>query len=158
MPTHTGPTERSPRWQFRKKKKLDKRRKRRREDLETNKFTTVSTTKEPDESLLWTEKQKYEQDKRKWEQREAKFKLVELAKQKTREKEGRAKALTKKRWQDTLMTLPILAPSFSINDDDKTCTKSPFKTFVQPANDASSSPLRKATYRERFLLRKQSKQ
>ncbi|CEP19060.1 hypothetical protein [Parasitella parasitica] len=157
MSLQTKPTERLPRWQFRKKKKVEKRRKKRQANAEATKSTMIPTIKEPDTSLLLAEKQKYEQEKRTWEQRETKFKLVELAKQKAREKEERAKALTQKRWQDTLMTLPMLAPSFSIDAEIKTSSKGPFMTFVQPASDATSSRLRKTTYRERFLQRKRNK-
>ncbi|KAK4520926.1 uncharacterized protein ATC70_006809 [Mucor velutinosus] len=158
------PDERIPRWQFRKKKKLEARRKKRQEHVEKHKHTNIPIAKEAAEfssSIAIAEKQKYEQDKRNWEEREGQFKLVELAKKKAREREERAKALAQKRWQDTLMTLPMLPHSFSIgasgNSEKTTTTKpGPFKQFV-PSKDVSSVALKK-TYRDRFLERKLSKQ
>lgn len=94
QPTDIESSEKLPRWQFRKKKKLEKRRRKRQENAEKNKPTVIPTAKESDELLLVVEKQKYEQDKRKWEEKEGRFKLVELAKQKAKEKQERAKALT----------------------------------------------------------------
>ena len=96
QPSHNLPGGRTPRWQFRKKKKLEKRRIKRHEYAEKNKPTDIPLTKEAEEfssPIAIAEKQKYEQDKRNWEEREGRFKLVELAKKKAREKEERAKAL-----------------------------------------------------------------
>ncbi|KAF1806692.1 hypothetical protein V8B55DRAFT_1458814 [Mucor lusitanicus] len=163
QPSQNVPDERMPRWQFRKKKKLEKRRKQRQKCAEKNKPADIPIAKEAEElssAIALAEKEKYEQDKRHWEEREGRFKLVELAKKKAREKEERAKALTQKRWQDTLMTLPMLPPTFSIGaskDMEKTTTKpGPFKTFVKPKD--TSSIRYKKTYRDRFLERKLSKQ
>ncbi|KAL9556305.1 hypothetical protein MBANPS3_001924 [Mucor bainieri] len=181
QPSQNAPDERIPRWQFRKKKKLEKRRKKRQEYAEENKPTDILRTNEAEEFSSCSaiaEKQKYEQDKRHWEEREGRFKLVELAKKKAREKEERAKALAQKRWQDTLMTLPMLPPTFSIGASsnlDKvifetdqyqaiytntsprktTTAPGPFKTFVKP-KDAITMTYKK-TYRDRFLERKLSK-
>ncbi|GAN06466.1 hypothetical protein MAM1_0124d05950 [Mucor ambiguus] len=181
QPPQNMPDENIPRWQFRKKKKLEKRRKKRQEYAEKNKPTDIPRVKETEEfssSIAIAEKQRYEQDKRHWEEREGQFKLVELAKKKAREKEERAKALAQKRWQHTLMTLPMLPPTFSVgasrnlekvnldtnryraictNASRKTTTKpGPFKTFVKPEN-AVSIPYKK-TYRDRFLEKKLSNQ
>ncbi|KAL7325664.1 hypothetical protein PS15p_208115 [Mucor circinelloides] len=161
QPTQNVPDQKLPRWQFRKKKKLEKRRKKRQEYAEKNIPTDIPLAKEAEESSSSiAEKLKYEHDKRNWEEREGRFKLVELAKKKAREKEQRAKVLTQKRWQDTLMTLPMLPPTFSIeansNLEKITTKQGPFKTFVKPKGDSSMTL--KKTYRDRFLERKLSKQ
>lgn len=91
------PDDRMPRRQFRKKKKLEKRRIKRHEFAEKNKLANIPIAKEAEEfssTIAIAEKQKYEQDKRNWEEREDRFKLVELAKKKAREKEIKSKALT----------------------------------------------------------------
>lgn len=95
QPTQNVPDQKLPRWQFRKKKKLEKRRKKRQEYAEKNIPTDIPLAKEAEESSSSiAEKLKYEHDKRNWEEREGRFKLVELAKKKAREKEQRAKVLT----------------------------------------------------------------
>lgn len=103
QPSQNVPDERMPRWQFRKKKKLEKRRKQRQNCAEKNKPADIPIAKEAEElssAIALAEKEKYEQDKRHWEERESRFKLVELAKKKAREKEERAKALTQVTWRN----------------------------------------------------------
>jgi hypothetical protein len=81
-----------PRWQFRKKKKIEKRRKKRQTLAEKNKPMISDTpSKSTEESI--TEKQNYEKEKAQWEEKERKFKLIEMAKAKTKQKEQEARVL-----------------------------------------------------------------
>lgn len=123
--------------QFRKQKKLEKRRKRRQLNAEKNKTELPIVTQSTTEETL--ERQKYEQQKALWEEREEKFKLIELAKRAAKEKEEIAKAKTQvskwtkkvinrlvkltwifqKRWQDTLLNLPMMPPQFTLDQNRK---------------------------------------
>lgn len=123
--------------QFRKQKKLEKRRKRRQLNAEKNKTELPIVTQSTTEETL--ERQKYEQQKALWEEREEKFKLIELAKRAAKEKEELAKAKTQvskwtkkvinrlvkltwifqKRWQDTLLNLPMMPPQFTLDQNRK---------------------------------------
>ncbi|KAI9366506.1 hypothetical protein BD770DRAFT_405782 [Pilaira anomala] len=136
--------------QFRKQKKLEKRRKRRQLNAEKNKPELPIVTQSTTEETL--ERQKYEQQKALWEEREEKFKLIELAKRAAKEKEELAKAKTQKRWQDTLLNLPMMSPQFTLDQNRKTTT---LKTFVQSDQEPVLVP--RKTYRERFLEKKQAK-
>lgn len=135
------------RWEFRKKKKLEKRRKRRQLNAEKIKSSipppppTIEPTENED---TIAEKQKYERDKALWEEREQKFKAIELAKKAAKEKEEKAKALSQvhilcapagsitqyanlsvtlnfnqKRWKDTLLNLPLMPRNFTANTNQK---------------------------------------
>lgn len=87
--------EKQPRWQFRKKKKIEKRRNKRQMLAEKNKPTvndTLDKSRSTNESTA--EKQLYEQEKAHWEEKERKFNLIEVAKKKARQKEEEAKVLT----------------------------------------------------------------
>ncbi|KAI8094271.1 hypothetical protein BDF21DRAFT_394730 [Thamnidium elegans] len=137
------------RWQFRKKKKVEKRRQKRQLNAEKNQPKEPVAVQSVTDQVL--EKQKYQQQKELWEEREEKFKLIELAKKAAKEKEEQDKAKTQKRWHDTLLNLPMMPTQFTL---DKT-HKSTFKTFVQ--SDIEPILVPKKTYRERFLERKQAK-
>ena len=86
---------RLPRSQFRKQKKLEKRRARRQLNAEKN----APVIEPPSQVQLTLEKQQYERDKALWEEREEKFKLIELAKKRANEKRENAKALSQVRNQ-----------------------------------------------------------
>jgi hypothetical protein len=137
---NTGPV-RLKRFEFRKKKKIEKRRQRRQLNAETNKPVLPPLPTKSEESVAG--KQKYERDKALWEEREMKFKAIELAKRAAKEKEEKAKALSQvyshargciklisnshylfyqKRWKDTLLNLPIMPPNFTINTNRKNVT------------------------------------
>jgi hypothetical protein len=81
------------RWEFRKKKKLEKRHKRRELNAEKNK-PAVPIVSTPTEIEVTIEKQKYEQQKALWEEREERFRIIEFAKKAAREKQEKAKALS----------------------------------------------------------------
>lgn len=87
-PEETNQPTKLKRSQFRKKKKIEKRRARRQLNAEKNKplqDPVISV-----ESAI--DKQNYEREKTLWEEREEKFKMIELAKKKAREKQEKAKA------------------------------------------------------------------
>ncbi|KAI9470849.1 MAG: hypothetical protein EXX96DRAFT_611997 [Benjaminiella poitrasii] len=153
--TNDDSTDRLPRWQFRKKQKVEKRRKKRQEIAKTNKLSASVENVDQKESLA--ERQRYEREKQEWESREEKFKLIELAKKQAKEKEEKSKELSRKRWQETLMNLPMLPPKFTLtsNDNTKKDPAVPFRKFVQ-STENEIQPQPKKTYRDRFLERKRA--
>ncbi|KAI7900818.1 uncharacterized protein BX663DRAFT_488130 [Cokeromyces recurvatus] len=150
--------DRLPRWQFRKRQKIEKRRKKRKELAEKDTSITPSKEKKPIELIV--ERQKYEREKQEWEKREEQFRMIELAKKHAKEKEEKAKELSRKRWQETLMNLPMLPPQFSVNNNTTTTNDEsisvPFRKFIQ-STENPIEPLRpRKTYRDRFLERKRA--
>ncbi|CEI89362.1 hypothetical protein G6F70_004438 [Rhizopus microsporus] len=143
--------ERLPRWKFRKQKKLEKRRKRRQE--------AASNRVEPESTV---DREEYERQKAQWEANEVKYKIIETAKKKAREKEEEARKIAQKKWEQTLLSLPLIP---STTTTTTTTTKKEFslkkknnhnqilKTFVR-SNQEEQIPKRK-TYRERFLEQKE---
>ncbi|KAI8087709.1 uncharacterized protein B0P05DRAFT_371631 [Gilbertella persicaria] len=127
--------DRMPRWQFRKKKKIEKRR------AERQKLAKEKESVKPNISLEESiaEKETYKRQKAQWEANEKKFELLELAKKKTKEKQEQEKLEAEKRWKEALLNLPLTNVS-------RIETKSTFKTFVQPQDIPSA----RKTYRERF--------
>ncbi|KAG2193437.1 hypothetical protein INT47_006966 [Mucor saturninus] len=132
------------RWEFRKKKKLEKRREKR--QLNAKQHETPKVTAPTNETEKALEQQDYLKAKAMWEEREEKFHMLAMAKKAAREKQEKAKALSQKRWQDTLLNLPLMPPNFTV---DK---KSTLKTFVQSNQEPVIS--HRKTYRERFLEKK----
>ncbi|CAO3648871.1 unnamed protein product [Mucor hiemalis] len=132
--------------QFRKKKKLEKRRTKRQLNTKNCKSNEQVNQNSLETSTNDVEQQQlYEREKALWEEREQKFKLIEVAKKKAKEKQEKAKKLSQKRWQDTLLNLPLMPPN--ITADRK---NTPFKTFVQPSQEV----VKKKTYRDRYLEKK----
>lgn len=87
--------ERLKRSQFRKKKKLEKRRTKRqliaknyKSDEQVNQDSLETSTNDVEQQQL------YEREKALWEEREQKFKLIEVAKKKAKEKQEKAKKLS----------------------------------------------------------------
>ncbi|KAG1149154.1 hypothetical protein G6F37_007182 [Rhizopus arrhizus] len=74
--------ERLPRWQFRKQKKLEKRRKKRKE---------IAESREVPKEIENQKGEEYEQQKAQWEANEVKHKAIELARLKAIEKEKEKK-------------------------------------------------------------------
>ncbi|ORE11561.1 hypothetical protein BCV72DRAFT_300853 [Rhizopus microsporus var. microsporus] len=138
--------ERLPRWKFRKQKKLEKRRKRRQE--------VTSNRIEPESTV---DREEYEQQKAQWEANEVKYKIIETAKKKAREKEEEARKIAQKKWEQTLLSLPLI-PSTTTSKKEFSLKKTTnnnqlLKTFVR-SNQEEQIPKRK-TYRERFLEKKE---
>lgn len=75
---------RLPRWQFRKNKKIEKRRNKRQE-------LAKKRPDKPQQEESNEEKEKYKLDKQRWEEREKQFRLIEIAKKITQEKAEEAK-------------------------------------------------------------------
>ncbi|CEI92526.1 hypothetical protein RMCBS344292_06782 [Rhizopus microsporus] len=140
--------ERLPRWKFRKQKKLEKRRKRRQEAA----FNRV----EPESTV---DREEYERQKAQWEANEVKYKIIEAAKKKAREKEEEARKIAQKKWEQTLLSLPLIPSTtttkkeFSLKKTNNNNNNQLLKTFVR-SNQEEQIPKRK-TYRERFLEQKE---
>lgn len=88
-------SEKLKRSQFRKKKKLERRRAKRQlnaknnePDVQVDQTSIDSSTNEEEERQL------YERQKALWEEREQKFRLIEVAKKKAKEKQEKAKKLS----------------------------------------------------------------
>ena len=79
-----------PRWQFRKKKKLEKRQKIRQNIAEEKNSNKAQADNSREERII--EEEEYKRQKQQWEEKEQKFKLIELAKKRAREKHEEAKA------------------------------------------------------------------
>ncbi|KAI8981830.1 hypothetical protein BDF20DRAFT_431371 [Mycotypha africana] len=165
----TKEEKRTPRWQFRKAKKLERRRKQRQKIAIDRLSKRNDMESDPLKSLA--ERQKYEQAKKQWEEREEKYKLTEMAKAEAKAKEEKAKAIAKKKWQEMLLSLPIItAPTFSATtttaitdttDGSQSSTSSKkkpvFKKFVDSSDSQHvevSSKARRCTYRDRFQKQK----
>ncbi|CEG78654.1 hypothetical protein RMATCC62417_13230 [Rhizopus microsporus] len=140
--------ERLPRWKFRKQKKLEKRRKRRQE--------AASNRIEPESTV---DREEYEQQKAQWEANEVKYKIIETAKKKAREKEEEARKIAQKKWEQTLLSLPLIPSTttskkeFSLKKTTNNNNNQLLKIFVR-SNQEEQIPKRK-TYRERFLEQKE---
>lgn len=76
--------ERLPRWQFRKQKKLEKRRKKRKE---------IAESREVPKEIENQKGEEYEQQKAQWEANEVKHKVIELARLKAIEKEEESRKI-----------------------------------------------------------------
>ncbi|CAO3691768.1 unnamed protein product [Rhizopus stolonifer] len=120
------PHEGSPRWKFRKGKKLERRKKKRQEAAEQREEPVVVEEEE--------ENTKYEQQKAEWEANEIKHKIIESARLKAKRKEEEARKLAQKKWQETLLSLPL-------TDKFPKKKETLLKTFISE----------RKTYRERFL-------
>ncbi|OBZ91816.1 hypothetical protein A0J61_00148 [Choanephora cucurbitarum] len=136
-----------PRWQFRKKKKLEKRQKKRQDIAEERTSNKSQTDNSREERII--EEEEYKRQRQQWEEKEQKFKLIELAKRRAREKHEEAKAKAEKRWKEALLNLPFgiddtPASKSSILEKKKNST---FKTFVKTED---IPPIPRKTYRERF--------
>jgi hypothetical protein len=93
-PIQKDHAEKQPRWQFRKKKKIEKRRMKRQILAEKNKPPLDETIDMPGSiQEAMAAKQTYEKEKAQWEEREHKFKLIEIAKAKAKKKEQETKVL-----------------------------------------------------------------
>lgn len=139
-------SEKLKRSQFRKKKKLERRRLKRQLNAKNNQpAEQVDQTSIESPIIKEEERQLYELQKALWEEREQKFKLIEVAKKKAKEKQEKAKKLSQKRWQDTLLNLPLMPPNITTESKN-----TPFKTFVQPSQEVT----KRKTYRDRYLEQK----
>lgn len=139
-------SEKLKRSQFRKKKKLERRRLKRQLNAKNNQpAEQVDQTSIESPIIKEEERQLYERQKALWEEREQKFKLIEVAKKKAKEKQEKAKKLSQKRWQDTLLNLPLMPPNITTESKN-----TPFKTFVQPSQEVT----KRKTYRDRYLEQK----
>lgn len=80
------PHEGSPRWKFRKEKKLERRKKKRQEAAEQREEPVVVVVVKEDNT-------KYEQQKAEWEANEIKHKIIESARLKAKKKEEEGRKL-----------------------------------------------------------------
>lgn len=91
-------SEKLKRSQFRKKKKLERRRRKRQLNAKNNEpAEQVDQTSIESPIIKEEERQLYERQKALWEEREQKFKLIEVAKKKAKEKQEKAKKLSQVR-------------------------------------------------------------
>lgn len=76
------------RWQFRKNRKIEKRRKKRQE------FAKQRSPQSPHEPPISVqESEQYKTDKQRWEEREKQWRIIEIAKKRAQEKEAEAKRI-----------------------------------------------------------------
>ncbi|KAI8370877.1 hypothetical protein EDC96DRAFT_606702 [Choanephora cucurbitarum] len=134
-----------PRWQFRKKKKLEKRQKKRQNIAEEKNSNKAQADNSREERII--EEEEYKRQKQQWEEKEQKFKLIELAKKRAREKHEEAKAKAEKRWKEALLNLPFGVDDTPPNKSSILEKNSTFKTFVKTED---IPPIPRKTYRERF--------